>query len=355
MDDIVKNKTEQNTGGNIPYENMPARVSIKVTDENATVLWTTFCNARENADELFKESEYYGTSLFFKDCFMSSCMAAMLGVVFKWGELPSTYKERLSEELEENLKNYRKQKLYQLAETDERYWTDGERIFPCMSTWNVNTQWDKLKQILAKEKEMEMRSDLLEEEKIPFDAETDDIHVYTERVKKDAIIQTVRRVVLAKHISYSNEIVNTIGISREEADVLVEECDMRKKIDADLDSAYLFEAILGLRLWIQIAMEEKKTELEIAYLAGLSIEKTRKWIENPKKQMVYEASLHGFGGEYIAKMLHLPVEQVQSYINNKIGEDCGTDNASHESNRLFKINGMPLDCKKALYQKYLRK
>ena len=83
-------------------------------------------------------------------------MATMLGVVLKWGELPLTYKKRLSEELEENLKKHRKQKLYQLVETDDRYWTDGERIFPCMSTWNVNTQWDKLKQILAKEKGMGM-------------------------------------------------------------------------------------------------------------------------------------------------------------------------------------------------------
>ena len=113
-------------------------------------------------------------------------------------------------------------------------------------------------------------------------------------------------------MSYANEIVNTIGISREEADVLVEECNIRKKINADLDSSYLFEAILGLRLWIQIAMEEKKTESEITYLAGLSIEKTREWIENPEKQMVYVANCHGFGDEYIAEMLHLPVEQVQS-------------------------------------------
>ena len=353
MDDIVKNKTEQNVEETIAYENLPARELIKVTEENATVLWATFCNARENAEELFKESEYYGTSLFLKDCFMSSCMATMLGVVLKWGELPLTYKKRLSEELEENLKNHRKQKLYQLVETDDRYWTDGERIFPCMSTWNVNTQWDKLKQILAKEKGMGMCSDLLEEAENPFDAETDDIHVYTEQVKRDAIIQTVRRVVLAKHMSYANEIVNTIGISREEADVLVEECNIRKKINADLDSSYLFEAILGLRLWIQIAMEEKKTESEITYLAGLSIEKTGEWIENPEKQMVYVANCHGFGDEYIAEMLHLPVEQVQSYIN-KIGEDYGTDNTYYESNHLFEINRMPLDCKKALYQKYLR-
>ena len=100
-------------------------------------------------------------------------------------------------------------------------------------------------------------------------------------------------------------------------------------------------------------MEEKKTEPEITYLAGLSIEKTREWIENPEKQMVYVANCHGFGDEYIAEMLHLPVEQVQSYIN-KIGEDCGTDNTYYESNHLFEINRMPLDCKKALYQKYLR-
>lgn len=353
MDDIVKNKTEQNTEETIAYENLPARELITVTEENATVLWATFCTARETAEELFKESEYYGTSLFFKDCFMSSCMATMLCIVLKWGELPLTYKERLSEELEKNLRNYRKQKLYQLAEMDERYWTDGERIFPCISTWNVNTQWDKLKQILAKEKGMGMCSDLLEEVEIPFDAETDDIHVYTEQVKRDAIIQTVRRVVLAKHMSYANEIVNTIGISREEADVLVEECNIREKINADLDEAYLFEAILGLRLWIQNAMEEKKAESEIAYLAGLSIKRTREWIENPEKQMVYVANCHGFGDEYIAKMLNLPVEQVQSYIN-KIGKDYGTDNTSYESKRLFEINKMPLDCKKTLYQKYLR-
>ena len=168
MDDIVKNKTEQNVEETIAYENLPARELIKVTDENAVALWTSLCDARENAEELFKESEYYGTSLFLKDCFMSSCMATMLGVVLKWGELPLTYKKRLSEELEENLKNHRKQKLYQLVETDDRYWTDGERIFPCMSTWNVNTQWDKLKQILAKEKGMGMCSSSRRSEHIPI-------------------------------------------------------------------------------------------------------------------------------------------------------------------------------------------
>ena len=93
MEDIVKNKTEQNVEETTAYENLPARELIKVTEENATVLWATFCNARENAEELFKESEYYGTSLFLKDCFMSSCMATMLGVVLKWGELPLTYKK----------------------------------------------------------------------------------------------------------------------------------------------------------------------------------------------------------------------------------------------------------------------
>ena len=100
------------------------------------------------------------------------CVATWLSVMLKWDGIPSEYRKRLSKELKENLENHRKQKLYQLAETDERYWTDGERIFPCMSTWNVNTQWDKLKQILAKEKGMGMCSDLLEEAENPFDAET---------------------------------------------------------------------------------------------------------------------------------------------------------------------------------------
>lgn len=350
MDDIVKNKVEQNTEETIAYENLPARELIKVTDENAVALWTSLCDARETAEELFKAKDR-DTSLFFKDCFISTCIATWLSVMLKWDGIPSEYAERLSKELEENLENHRKRKLYQLAETDERYWTDGERIFPCISTWNMNTQWDKLKQILAKEKEMGMHSDLMKEEEIPFDAETDDIHVYTEQVKRDAIIQTVRRVVLAKHMSYANEIVNTIGISREEADVLIEECFTRNKINADLDKAYLFEVILGLRMWIQNAMKEGKAESEIAYLAGLSIKRTREWIENPENQMIYEASLHGYGGEYIAKMLHLPAEQVLSYINS---EDYDADDASYESKRLFEINKMPPDCKKALYQKYLR-
>lgn len=353
MDDIVKNEAGQNAEEPIAYDNLPTRELIKVTDENATVLWTSFCDALETAEELFKESEDRDASIFFKDCFISTCVATWLSVMLKWGVPLLKYKKRLSKELEENLENYRKQKLYQLAETDERYWTDGERIFPCIDTWNLSTQWDDLKQILVKEKEMGMRSDLLEETEIPFDAETDDIRVYTEQVRKDATIRVVRQVLLADHMRYANEIVNTVGISREEADVLVEECDVRKKINTDLDNAYLFEAILGLRLWIQIAMEEKKTESEITYLAGLSIEKTREWIENPEKQMVYVANCHGFGDEYIAEMLHLPVEQVQSYIN-KIGEDCGTDNTYYGSNHLFEINRMPLDCKKALYQKYLR-
>lgn len=352
MDAIVKNKAKQNTEETIAYENLPVRELIKVTDKNAVALWTSLCDARETAEELFKDEDR-DTSLFFKDCFISTCVATWLSVMLKWDGIPSEYRKRLSKELEEYLENHRKQKLYQLVETDDLYWTDGERIFPCMSTWNVNTQWDKLKQILVKEKEMGMRSDLLEETEIPFDAETDDIHVYTEQVRKDATIRVVRQVLLADHMRYANEIVNTVVISREEADVLVEECDVRKKINTDLDNAYLFEAILGLRLWIQNAMEERKAESEIAYLAGLSIKRTREWIENPKKQMVYVANCHGFGDEYIAEMLHLPVEQVQSYIN-KIGEDCGTDNTYYESNHLFEINRMPLGCKKALYQKYFR-
>ena len=98
-------------------------------------------------------------------------------------------------------------------------------------------------------------------------------------------------------------------------------------------------------------MEEKKAESEIAYLTGLSIKRTREWIENSENQMIYEASLHSFGGEYIAKMLHLPAEQVLSYINS---EDYDADDTSYESKRLFEINKMPPDCKKALYQKYLR-
>lgn len=351
MDDIVKNKADQNTEETIAYENLPTRELIKVTDENAVALWTSLCDARETAEELFKESKDRDTSLFFKNCFISTCVATWLSVMLKWDGIPSEYRNRLSKELEENLENHRKQKLYQLAETDERYWTDGERIFPCIDTWNLSTQWDDLKQILVKEKEVGMRSDLLEETEIPFDAETDDIRVYTEQVRKDATIRVVRQVLLADHMRYANEIVNTVGISREEADVLVEECDVRKKINTDLDNAYLFEAILGLRLWIQNAMEERKAESEIAYLAGLSLKEIRKWIENPENQMVYEASLHNYGGEYIAKILHLPAEQVLSYINS---EDYDADDASYESKRLFEINKMPPDCKKALYQKYLR-
>ena len=67
MDDVVKNKAEQNTEETIAYETLPARELIKVTDENAVALWASLCDARENAEELFKESEYYGTSLFLKD------------------------------------------------------------------------------------------------------------------------------------------------------------------------------------------------------------------------------------------------------------------------------------------------
>ena len=52
MDDIVKNKVKQNTEETITYENLPARELTTVTEENATVLWATFCNARENAEEL---------------------------------------------------------------------------------------------------------------------------------------------------------------------------------------------------------------------------------------------------------------------------------------------------------------
>lgn len=66
MDDIVKNEAGQNAEEPIAYDNLPARELIKVTDENATVLWTSFCDAMETAEELFKESEYYGTSLFLK-------------------------------------------------------------------------------------------------------------------------------------------------------------------------------------------------------------------------------------------------------------------------------------------------
>lgn len=85
MDDIVKNNTEQNVEQTIAYENLPARELIKVTDENAVALWTSLCDARENAEELFKESEYYGTSLFLKDCFYEFLYGDHAGSCFKMG------------------------------------------------------------------------------------------------------------------------------------------------------------------------------------------------------------------------------------------------------------------------------
>lgn len=75
MDDIVKNKADQNTEETIAYENLPTRELIKVTDENAVALWTSLCDARETAEELFKESKDRDTSLFFKNCFISTCVA----------------------------------------------------------------------------------------------------------------------------------------------------------------------------------------------------------------------------------------------------------------------------------------
>lgn len=321
MNDIVKNKTEQSAEENIAYEDLPARELIKVTDENAPALWAAFCSAREEAAESFKESRYYGTSLYAKDIFMSACMATMLGVILKWGKLPSIYKVRLSEELEENLKNYRKQKLYQLVRTDERYWTDGERIFPDMDTWNVESYWDKLKQILAKEKERGIYSDLLGQEMPPFDVKTGDIHAYTDRVRKDTTIQVIRRFVLASCVLSENKIVSDIGIPLDEVEMIAEECDIRKKIDSDLNRFYFSESIIGLNMWIQNSMKEGRSELEIAYLAGLSPEKTREWIKDPEKH---------------------------------INEDFDRDNQFNGVSCLFEINEMPPECKKAMYEKYLR-
>lgn len=71
---VVKNKAEQNTEETIAYENLPARELIKVTDENAVSLWASLCDARETAEKLFKVKDR-DTSLFFKDCFISTCVA----------------------------------------------------------------------------------------------------------------------------------------------------------------------------------------------------------------------------------------------------------------------------------------
>lgn len=332
------------------YKNLPERELIRVTDENASNLWVIFCDAKESALESWRKSRYHGS--FVEDIYISGCMAGILGVLLKFDKVDSRDKVILVKELEKNLENHRKQKLFQLTEKDKRFWTDGERLFPCMSTWNLNTQWDELKQILAKEKEMGMRSDLLEEAEIPFDAETDDIHAYTEWVRKDATIQVVRQMLLLGHMIYANEIVNTVGISREEADVLVEECDVRKKINADLDNAYLFEAIQGLSLWIRIAMEEGKTASEIAYLSGLSLKEIREWIKNPEKEMICEADCHGFGQEYIARKLHQPIEQVQSCMD-EIRGNSDADLVFSRRNCLFEDGRMPADCRKVIYSKYI--
>lgn len=334
------------------YKDLPERELIRVTDENASNLWVIFCDAKESALESCRKSRYHGS--FVEDIYISGCMAGMLGVLLKFDKVDSRDMVILVKELEKNLENHRRQKLFQLTERDKRFRTDGERLFPCMSTWNLSTQWDELKQILAKEKEMGMgmRSDLLEEVEIPFDAEADDIRVYTELVRKDATIRVVRQVLLADHMRYANEIVNTIGISREEADVLVEECDVRKKINTDLDNAYLFEAIQGLSLWIRIAMEEGKTASDIAYLAGLSLKETREWIENPEKEMIREAGCHGFGQEYIARKLHLPIEQVRSCMDEIRGNSDASAVFSRR-NCLFEDDRMPADCRKAIYSKYV--
>ena len=42
------------------------------------------------------------TQVYFKDCFISTCIATWLSIMLKWDDLPSEYRERLSEELEEN-------------------------------------------------------------------------------------------------------------------------------------------------------------------------------------------------------------------------------------------------------------
>ena len=335
---------------NSEYKNLPERELVQVTDENASNLWVTFCDAKESALKSCRKSRYHGS--FVEDIYISGCMAGMLGVLLKFDKVDSRDKVILVKELEKNLENHRKQKLFQLTEKDKRFWTDGERLFPCMVTWNLSTQWDKLKQILAKEKEMGMRSDLLEEAEIPFDIKKDDIHVYTERVRKDATIRVVRQVLLADHMRYANEIANTVGISREEADVLVEECDVRKKINTDLNNAYLFEVIQGLSLWIRIAMEDGKTASEIAYLAGLSLKEIREWIKNPEKEMICEAGCHGFGQEYIARKLHLPIERVQSCMDEIRGNSDATTVFSRR-NCLLEDGRMPADCRNAIYSKYV--
>lgn len=322
-----------------------------IDDKNAPLLWCMLTQAKELALESCREEGYHNSMIgnLYVDKYVVGYIGALLGFL-----KTQSHKDASSmvHRIEERLKSYRREMLFKLPLWNSCYQTDGEVIFPSDDSWEQKTDWNKLNEILAREKEMGIYLDLTDEEELPFDAGTGDIQTYVQKKQRDTTMQITRQMILHGHLSYPNEIVNCIGITGEEAEILVREGKIRKKINQDLNEIYICKAIYGLARFIKNAASEEKIPKEwISYIAGMSMKQTTAWIEEPEKQMIIEACRHWLGKTTIAKRLKIPKETVELfYLDPRAYENRET--LMNENSVLSDIH-MPDEYREAMYKKYV--
>lgn len=128
------------------------------------------------------------------------------------------------------------------------------------------------------------------------------------------MMQITRKMILEGRLTCKNEINRCTGMSEEEAEILLKECEIRKKINDELNDIYICKAIYGLSIFIKNhASEDEKTRMWISYIAGISWGKTLEWEEETEKEMIIEACRHRIKETTIAKRLRIPEKTVDAY------------------------------------------
>ena len=319
-----------------------------INDENAPLLWKMISQAKDSAIKLCWEKGMYSSIA--RDLYIDGYVAGRVGRQLGF---PEEKEVELLGRLEDKLESYRQKKLLQLPIWNSCYQTDGVVIFPSDDTWEQDLDWDILNDIIKKENKMGIYSDLIVQDEFSFDPQTSDLQAYVKQKQRDTMMQITRKMILEGRLTCKNEINRCTGMSEEEAEILLKECEIRKKIDDELNDIYICKAIYGLSIFIKNhASADEKIRMWISYIAGISLGKTLEWEEETEKEMIIEACRHRIKETTIAKRLRIPEKTVDAYyIDPSIYEN--TEIMMYEKRAIPNIH-MSDECRKAIYKKYVK-
>ncbi len=320
-----------------------------INEKNAAYLWGFIQETKEQGEELYYKKHGYEVLSIFKNAFVEGYVAGLASIVLFFPKtLPKKEWVECIRSIEDELNTYRSEKLLEFIKSDPSYTTDEKSIFLINERLQSQTKWKMLIDILEKEEEMELYSDLIGCDNDEVLINLNSVNEHVKKIQRDANVHLLRNLIRNDCIKNFNALINSVDLSREEIDLLIKECEVREQIDNDLKEIYTCEAIEGLVSFIKkYYSTNEEMKLWICFLAGISLDKMEKINENPEKEMVFEALHQNLSKKTIIEKLGIPEETVEHYSLN-------FRDYSNENPFLPELC-MPCEFKKNLYNKYIFK